>query len=317
MVSFADELGNGRPVDHTSTQKESSATYFQETHPQFNHLKLLVVHVSGRPLKNSTYIQKLLPSSTILGDRERGHSTILLSGNGNNIVFKGKIDPTNPSLIDVATFLTALYTSGAKYNVVATAQSTLTGLIQIPGVPSIGNHPIIKRVLKGVYNNRPPKAKYHYIWDTSIVMDYLGLQITDAIGFKALTLTAATLLTILSGQHVSTVHKFKLSGLHFTDNTAIFSIVSDILKHSKPHTLAQYIHARQTQLADLQFDKLFITHQKPFHPASKDSIARWIKELLTLAGINTDLFIPHSCRAAAASHAESLNFPISQILKAG
>ena len=65
-------------------------------------------------------------------------------------------------------------------------------------------------------------------------MDYLGLQITDAIGFKALTLKAATLLTILSGQSVSTVHKFKLSGLHFTDNTVIFSIVSDILKHSKP-----------------------------------------------------------------------------------
>ena len=238
----------------------------------------------------------------------------------------------------MATFLTALYTSGANYNVVATARSTLSGLIQIPGVPSIGSHPIIKRVLKGVYNNRPPKAKYHYIWDTSIVMDYLGLQITEAIGFKALTLKTATLLTILSGQRVSTVHKFKLSGLHFTDKTAIFSIVSCILKHSKPsrklepivfkkfphnvelcpvRTLTQYIQARKTHLSDLQFDELFITHRKPFHPASKDSIARWIKELLSLAGIDTDLFTPHSCRAAATSHAESLNFPISQILKAG
>ena len=207
---------------------------FQEAHPLFKHLKLLVVHVSGRPSENSTYLQKLLPSSMTLGDREPGHSTILLSENGNNIVFKGKLIPLNPSLIDVATFLTALYTSGANYNVVATAQSTLSGLIQIPGVPSIGSHPIIKRVFKGVYNNRPPKAKYHYIWDTSIVMDYLGLQITEAIGFKALTLKTATLLTILSGQRVSTVHKFKLSGLHFTDKTAIFSIVSDILKHSKP-----------------------------------------------------------------------------------
>ena len=83
------------------------------------------------------------------------------------------------------------------------------------------------------------------------------------------------------------------------------------------HFFTQYIHARQTQLAELQFDKLFITHRKPFHPASKDSIARWIKELLTLAGINTDLFTPHICCAAATSHAESLNFLINQILKAG
>ena len=90
----SDEVGNGRPVDHTSTQKESSATsQFQKTHTLFKHLKLLVVHVSGRPLKNSTYLQQLLPSSTILGDREPGHSTILHSGNGYNILFKGKLIP--------------------------------------------------------------------------------------------------------------------------------------------------------------------------------------------------------------------------------
>ena len=66
---------------------------FQEAHPLFKHLKLLVIHVSGRPSENSTYLQKLLPSSMTLGDREPGRSTILLSENGNNIVFKGKLIP--------------------------------------------------------------------------------------------------------------------------------------------------------------------------------------------------------------------------------
>ena len=235
MVSFADEVGNGRPVDHISTHKEPFATsQFSGSTPSFQAPKA----VGNSCIRKAIGKLNLPPETAALihdswrpGTRAQYNSSFR---KWEQYCIQGKIDPTNPSLIDVATFLTALYTSGANYNVVATARSTLSGLIQIPVVPSIGSHPIIKRVLKGVYNNRPPKAKCHYIWDTSIVMDYLGLQITEAIGFKALTLKTATLLTILSAQRVSTVHKFKLSGLHFTAKTAIFSIVSDILKHSKP-----------------------------------------------------------------------------------
>ena len=198
MVSFADEVGNGRPIDHTSTQRKSSATsQFSGNTPSVQAPKAVGSSCIRKAIENfklSSRTAALIHDSWRPGTRAQYNSSF---GKWEQYCIQGKIDPANPSLIDVATFLTALYTSGAKYNVVATAQSTLSGLIQIPGVPSIGCYPIIKRVLKGVYNNRPPKAKYHYIWDTSKVMDYLGLQITDAIGFKALTLKAATLLTIL------------------------------------------------------------------------------------------------------------------------
>ena len=65
-------------------------------------------------------------------------------------------------------------------------------------------------------------------------------------------------------------------------------------------------------IKDLNF---IITHGKPHKPAHKDTIARWIKELMKLAGIDTDTFKPHSCRSASASAAKRSGIPIDQILQ--
>ena len=58
-----------------------------------------------------------------------------------------------------------------------------------------------------------------------------------------------------------------------------------------------------------------ITHGKPHKPAHKDTIARWIKERMKLAGIDTNTFKSHSCRSASA--AKRSGIPIDQILQQG
>ena len=47
------------------------------------------------------------------------------------------------------------------------------------------------------------------------------------------------------------------------------------------------------------------------------TIARWIKEVLTSAGIDVNLFSVHSTRGAAASKAFASGIPVVRILKAG
>ena len=37
-----------------------------------------------------------------------------------------------------------------------------------------------------------------------------------------------------------------------------------------------------------------ITHGKPHRSASDDTISRWTREILTLAGVDTDFFTPHT-----------------------
>ena len=37
----------------------------------------------------------------------------------------------------------------------------------------ISLHPLVKRLLKGVFNSRPPNAKYECIWDPQLLLTYL------------------------------------------------------------------------------------------------------------------------------------------------
>ena len=61
---------------------------------------------------------------------------------------------------------------------------------------------------------------------------------------------------------------------------------------------------------------LFIKTSKPYRPASKDTLARWIKSVLHDAGIDMTIFTLHSTRSASASKAAT-KVPIETILKTG
>ena len=80
------------------------------------------------------------------------------------------------------------------------------------------------------------------------------------------------------------------------------------------HTLKQYLHTTSKNRGEIKL--LFITQVKPFRPASKDTIARWIRETLSKAGIDTSIFSPHSTRSAACSTATKGRVPIDTVLKA-
>ena len=91
-----------------------------------------------------------------------------------------------------------------------------------------------QKLLKGIYHNHPPKPRYAFIWDSDKVIHYLATLNTDDLDFKMLSYKCVTLLTLLSGQRVSTLHKFKCSSLQLTDRLAQFQVV-DLLKHYTPH----------------------------------------------------------------------------------
>jgi hypothetical protein len=80
----------------------------------------------------------------------------------------------NPSVECILEFLSELYNNGSGYvsiNLARSALSTLFG--KIDGV-MLGSHPLVKRLVRGVYKLRPPQCKYEMTWDTSVVLDYLS-----------------------------------------------------------------------------------------------------------------------------------------------
>ena len=63
--------------------------------------------------------------------------------------------------------------------------------------------------------------------------------------------------------------------------------------------------------------KFFVTHGKPHHPASKDTLARWVKSMMREAGIIVDIFTPHSIRSASSSKAFQNGMSVKGVLKRG
>ena len=78
------------------------------------------------------------------------------------------------------------------------------------------------------------------------------------------------------------------------------------------HNIWKYL--QEVRLSRSSDDNLFITIRKPYHGASPDTIARWIKDMLSLSGIDTGVFTAHSCRAASTSSGLFRGISIGTIL---
>ena len=229
-----------------------------------------------------------------------------------------------------------MYNRGLKYNTIAAAKSVLSGIIHILGVSAISEHPLVIRLMKGVFNSRPPESRYHYIWDASQVICYLASLNNEISDFRTLSLKLVTLFTLLLGQRVSTLHKFKLSCLQILPGRVVFHI-DELLKQTRPThppkpiifrafvtapqlcpvaTFHSYSSARATIVGD-KYDRFFICHRKPNGPATVDTLARWVKQVMTAAGVDTDIFCPHSCRSASSSKARNTGVPLQKVLAAG
>ena len=63
--------------------------------------------------------------------------------------------------------------------------------------------------------------------------------------------------------------------------------------------------------------KFLFTTASPYGPAHKDTIAKWVKNTLTQAGVNTNTFSSHSCRSSASSKANNMGADLDNILKMG
>ena len=67
---------------------------------------------------------------------------------------------------------------------------------KVDGV-DVGQHPLITRLLKGVYNVRPPLPRYSDTWDVQLVLNYIeSLGESDKLSLKSLSLKTVFLFAI-------------------------------------------------------------------------------------------------------------------------
>lgn len=244
------------------------------------------------------------------------------------------IDVLSPSVVHVCNFLADLFDAGASFSAVNSARSALSAYLpRIDGL-TIGNHPEVCRLLKGVFEQRPALPKHSDTWDVGSVLDYLcTLPDTRELTLKQLSSRTALLLSLLTGQRGNALHLLKLDDVRLFSNKCVLWF-SDKHKHTKPgvHTepaeIFEFVQNRKLCLMDhlrVYLEKteklrkgreLFISYQKPHAPISRNSFARWVKEMLRQAGVDTDSYSSHSTRSASCSAAAKQGANLSTILKA-
>ena len=81
----------------------------------------------------------------------------------------------------------------------------------MPDGSKFGEHPVVCRFLKGVFELRLSLSKYTEIWDVATVLEYLKtLSPAKELSLKILTKKVTMLLCLLMGQRCQTVHSFDI-----------------------------------------------------------------------------------------------------------
>ena len=122
-------------------------------------------------------------------------------------------NPHQPTVSQVLDFLHTLYELGLSYSAIGTHRSAISAIVEIPGVPQLGEHWLVSRFIKRIFHLRLPQPRYTKTWDVNKVFSYLkSFGPNDSLSLKQLTLKTAALLTILAGRRMHTLHM--LSVIH-------------------------------------------------------------------------------------------------------
>ena len=196
----------------------------------------------------------------------------------------------------------------------------------------VGKHPLVCLYMKGVYNSNPSFPKRSFTWDAGAVVRCLSSITPNSLLYISRKL--ASLLAILSGQRGREIlsvmdirnttieenslilrigDQLKTTGIKFHLGEIKF-VVYENANICPVKLCKQYIDVTKSIRGSITC--LFITTSKPNRPASKDTLARWIKSVLHDAGIDVTIFTRHSIRSASTSKAVT-KVPIEPVLKTG
>ena len=84
-----------------------------------------------------------------------------------------QLNPHQPTVSQVLDFLQTLYELGLSHSAIGTHRSAISAIVEIPGVPQLGEHWLVSRFMKGIFHLRPPQPRYTKTWDVNKVLSDL------------------------------------------------------------------------------------------------------------------------------------------------
>ena len=242
-------------------------------------------------------------------------------------------DPFQPSLNFLLEFLLHEFRkeTGRSYSTMNTIRSAISSVASINDKPA-GQHPLVKRFMKAVFQLRPALPRHHCTWDPELVLHHIrSLGSNENLSMIGLSRKLVMLMLLVSGQRGQALHLLDIRNMSITNSRVSFAI-GDLMKTSRPgqHTSGLGFHAyppdkllcvynailsylKRTEHSRGTVTRFFIITRPPFRVASLDTLRRWARDIMGAAEIDLSIFTPHSARSAASSKA-ALSLPLSNFL---
>jgi len=130
-------------------------------------------------------------------------------------------------------FLSTLYDKCLSISLIKSAKNATAQYVCIPPYKHLSEHPLMNKYLKGLFNLRPPKPKFRFIWDVKTVFDFFrGIPENRDLDDTLLTYKMVMLLILLGGQRVDTIFWFRVNEMFKSDISITFA-PDHVLKQSR------------------------------------------------------------------------------------
>ena len=200
----------------------------------------------------------------------------------------------------------------------------------------------VSRLLKFFKKRRPTVIRYAVTWDVNKVLNFLkSWYPNNTLSTKKLTLKTCMLIALSSSDRAQTIHSMRVDRCVVTARGVEFPIFSKLKtsrhlrrprvvicpRWSDPaldvekcvttymsRTLKYRI--REVRARRPKPNQLFLSH-KTGKPIARNTISRWLTEVMSMAGIDTTYFKGHSTRGAGVSKAKSRGANPNQLILQG
>ena len=249
-----------------------------------------------------------------------------------------EINPFSTTLENILEFLADLFHKGFKFRTLGVYRPAISSNHETFDGFVIGKHPMMAKFMKRVFSLRPPEPKYFIMWDVRQVLNFLKTWApAESLSLKQLTLKLVMLAALITAARSSSVNKMDLCFRYFKPNGVLFKIpgLTKYAGQKRPlqklflagfppdrslwfvKYLKRYekVTKNLRQKAENTPNLLFISYVKPHKPVTSATIARWVKTVLSLAGIY-GVFTAHSTRGASTSAVARAGVALSDIMEA-
>ena len=236
----------------------------------------------------------------------------------------------------IVDYIVELLDRGLEYRTINVVRSAISAYHDLVDGQEVGKHPLVKKAMRAVSNRKPVVSSFFDVtWDIDIVLDFLRPQVLENLSLKDLTIRTVMLLAMVTISRASELVKMKINQCSEPGEKMSFFIKSrKNSSNRKPTAPLQFFRFsecpslcpvesvvayrnRTSSLREDGEDQLFISYIKPHKAVTTVTIGRWIKQVLSLVGIDTSKFTGHSTRSASSSKARTKGATVNQIVQTG